>query len=438
MSIEILTILLFLSLMFLLTTGLQIVFVLGSVSIIFAYFLMGPNILGMVQSSMSKVMNMYTMLAIPLFVFMGSFLERSGVADDLYATMHKWIGSLKGGLAAGTVMICTLFAAMTGVSAAGVVTMGMIALPAMRKRNYDKNLSVGCIAAGGGLGQLIPPSTLMIVWALWAGESVGQMFIGGIIPGLILSSLYISYIFIRCGLHPEMGPPAPIEERTNWREKILSLRSVFLPLLIIIGVLGSIFAGIATPTEAAAVGSLLSMISTLIYRRFNWKNLSYALISTLRTTCMVTWIIAAGGLFASTFAAMGAQEFISTTVSGLGINRWFILIGMQVIYIVLGCLMEQGAIMMLTIPIFVPIVASLGFNTLWFGVLFIINMEMGLLTPPFGLNLFYIRGIVSEDISMMDIYRSVIPFICLQSIGLAICMIFPQTITFLPEMVFGH
>jgi tripartite ATP-independent transporter DctM subunit len=218
---------------------------------------------------------------------------------------------------------------------------------------------------------------------------------------------------------------------------MVSLRAVLLPLFIILGVLGSIFGGIATPTEAAAVGSLLSVISAAIYRRLTWSNLTIALTGTLKVTCMVTWLIAAGSLFASTFAAIGGQEFIMTTVSGLGVNRWFILIGMQVVYFILGCLMDAGAIMMLTIPIFVPIVGALGFNTLWFGVLFIVNMEMGFITPPFGVNLFYMKGVVPKNVSMIDIYRSVLPFIGLQAVGMVICMIFPQAMTFLPGLVFG-
>jgi len=337
----------------------------------------------------------------------------------------------------GTVIICTVFAAMTGVSAAGVVTMGLVALPVMVKRGYDKKLTVGSIAAGGGLGQLIPPSTIMIVWALWANESVGQMFIGGIIPGLILSALYISYIGVRCFRRPELGPPIPPEERTSWGKKFASLRAVLLPMLIIIGVLGSIFGGIATPTEAAAVGALFSLISAAIYRRLSWSNFTYALGGTLRVTGMVTWIIVAGACFAATFAAMGGQEFIMSTIGGLGVNRWVILIGMQIVYLILGCLMEAGAIMMLTIPIFVPLVEALGFSTLWFGVLFIVNMEMGFITPPFGVNLFYMRGVVPQDITMMDIYRSVLPFIVLQTVGLIICMLLPQTILLLPNLVFG-
>jgi tripartite ATP-independent transporter DctM subunit len=437
MSIELLTVLLFATMIVLLLTGLPIVFVLGSVSILFAYFIVGPGVLGLVASNMYRLMNIFSMLAIPLFLFMAGVLERSGVADDLYTMMHRWVGQIPGGLAIGTILICTIFAAMSGVSAAATVTMGLIALPAMFKRGYDKKLTIGCIAAGGGLGQLIPPSSMMIVWALWANESVGQMFIGGIIPGLILSALFITYIAIRCIRKPQLAPAIPREEMPSWKEKIISLKAVILPILIIVGVLGSIFGGIATPTEAAGVGALGSLISAAIYRRLSWANLRYALLSTLKVTCMVMWIMVAGAAFAATFTAIGGQEFIMSTIQGLGVNRWVILIGMQIIYLFLGCLMDANAIMMLSIPIFVPVVKALGFSSLWFGVLFIVNMEMGFLTPPFGVNLFYLRGVVPKEVTMMDIYRSVLPFILIQAVGLVICMVFPQTILYLPNLVFG-
>ena len=234
MSVELITILIFASLMLLLATGLPVVFALGSVSVIFAYFLLGPAFLGNFVLSMFRLMNINAMLAVPLFIFMGNILERSGVADDLYDMMNKWFGIIPGGLALGTIVICTIFAAMSGVSAAATVTMGLIALPAMLKRGYDKKLAVGCIMAGGGLGQLIPPSSQMIVWALWANESVGQMFIGGIIPGLILASLFFFYILIRCLLNRDMAPYDPKEDRATWGEKLVALKAVILPVLIIL------------------------------------------------------------------------------------------------------------------------------------------------------------------------------------------------------------
>jgi tripartite ATP-independent transporter DctM subunit len=437
MSIEVITILLFAAMLILLATGIPIVFAMGAVSIIFAFFLIGPDILGFIASGMFRLMNVYALLAGLLFIFMGAILERSGVADDLYHMMSGWFGGLPGGLAIGTVVICTIMAAMTGVSAAATVTMALIAFPAMFKRGYNTQMTLGCIAAAGGLGQLIPPSTMMIIWALWANESVGQMFIGGILPGLLLSALYIVYILIRCTIQPKMGPPIPLDQRMSWKDKLTALRAVIFPVLIIIGVLGSIFGGIATPTEAAAIGSLLSLISGLVYRRLNLSNLSSALRTTLQVTCMFLWIMVAGSCFSATFTAIGGQELIKHTLIGIGANRWIILIGMQIVYLILGCFMDGNAIMMLSVPVFIPVVAALGFNTLWFGILFVVNMELAFITPPFGANLFYIKAVAPKGVTMSIIYRSVAPFIGVQLVALALCVGFPQIILFLPNMVFG-
>jgi tripartite ATP-independent transporter DctM subunit len=352
--------------------------------------------------------------------------------------MYKWFGGIPGGLAIGTVIICTIFAAMSGVSAAGIVAMGLIALPAMLKRNYDKTIALGCVAAGGGLGQLIPPSSMMIVWALTAGESVGQMFMGGVIPGIILAIFYIIYIAIACRIKPSLGPALPPEERATWKERLFSLKGVILPIFLIIAVLGSLFSGIATPTEAAAVGALGAVICALIYRRFTWKNFIQSNMDTFKLVCMIGWIVAAGVAFGTVFAAVGGQRFIVDSLGALGVNRWVILIGIQVIYLFLGCLMDPWAIMILSIPIFVPLMHTLGFNTMWFGVLFIINMELGFLTPPFGPNLFYMKGIVPKNITTVDLYKSIVPFISLQVVALALCMAFPQIITYLPQLIIGR
>ncbi len=431
------TLILFVAMIIALLTGIPVVFGLGGVSVILTYFMLGAPGLGMAVSAIFGVMNNFGFLAVPLFVFMAAMLERSGVADDLYETMHKWFGAVPGGLAIGTIIICTIFAAMSGVSAAGIVTMGVIALPAMRKRKYDKYISIGCVAAGGGLGQLIPPSSLMIVWALQASESVGRMFLGGIIPGLILALLYIAYIFVKCLLHPQTGPRIPREERASWKEKLISLKAVILPVCLIIGVLGSLFGGITTPTEAAAIGALGSIICAAIYRRLSWGNLKEALYGSMKVVAFVCWIVSAGMFFGNLFAAIGGQTFILNSIQSLGVNRWVILIGIQILWLFLGCLMDPWAIMILSIPIFVPLMETLGFSTLWFGVLFIINMELGFLTPPFGPNLFYMKGIVPKDINIGDIYRAVVPFIALEAVGLALCMIFPETILFLPRLLMG-
>jgi tripartite ATP-independent transporter DctM subunit len=428
---------LFGSMFLVLLTGLPVVFGLGGISVILTYFMLGPPALGMAVSAMFGVMNNFGFLAVPLFLFMANILERSGVADDLYDMMHKWFGRVPGGLAIGTIIICTVFAAISGVSAAGIVTMGVIALPAMLKRGYDKYIAVGCIAAGGGLGQLIPPSSMMIVWALQAAESVGQMFLGGILPGIILAALYIAYILIRCIINPRLGPPISRDEKCGWREKFIALRAVILPFLLIVAVLGSLFFGITTPTEAASIGAIGSIICAAIYRKLSWENLREALYATVKVVAFVCWIVSAGMFFGNLFAAIGGQSFVLHSIQSLEVNRWVILIGIQLIWLFLGCLMDPWAIMVLSIPIFLPLIKSLGFSSLWFGIMFIINMELGFLTPPFGPNLFYLKGIVPPEINIVVIYRSVFPFIILEAIGLVLCAIFPETVLYLPRMMFG-
>lgn len=339
----------------------------------------------------------------------------------------------------GTIVICTLMAAMSGVSAAAVLTMGVIALPAMMKRGYDKSLAMGSITAGGALGQLIPPSILMVIYGGVAGVSVGKLFMGGLFPGLLLAGLFIVYIAIRSFFQKDIAPAMPEKERREitWNQKFVSLKSIILPALLIIGVLGSIFKGIATPTEAAAIGAGGSIICGLIYRRLNWNIIRAASLNTLKSTCMVMWIMMASSVFVSFYFSVGGDDFVKETLLGMEINRWFIIIGMQAVLFVLGCLLDPAGIVMLCTPLFLPIVITLGFDPLWFGVLFIVNLEMAYLTPPFGYNLFYLKSVVPEEVSMGDIYRSVLPFVLLQMIALIICMMFPQVILWLPGLTVG-
>jgi tripartite ATP-independent transporter DctM subunit len=266
---------------------------------------------------------------------------------------------------------------------------------------------------------------------------VGGLFLGGAVPGLILSALFIIYIGIRCFLQPELGPALSPEERISWKNKFVSLKGVILPVLLVTGVMGSIFAGIATPTEAAGVGAFGSLVCAAIYRRLNWANFTFALYGTLRLTCLILWLILGGTVFSSVYTAIGAQQFIVGIIQAMTINPWLIMIMMQMIWIFLGMLMDPGAILFITAPVYLPVITALGFDRLWFGVLWMVNMEMGFLTPPFGMNLFYMKSIVPKEISMGDIYRSIIPFVLLQLIGLIICMIFPQTILWLPKLVMG-
>lgn len=307
MSIEMITLLFFGSLLFFLVLGLPLAFVLGGVSVIFLYFTWGPDAFYMVASQIWSTMGNFTLVAIPLFVFMAMVLERTGVAKDLYRMMYLWWGGLRGGLAIGTLGICAIFAAMCGISGAAVVAMGTIALPSMLERGYDKRMVLGCINTGGGWGILIPPSILMILYSLITGVSVGQMFAAGVLPGILLMVLTCIYIIVRCYFQPHLAPALPKDERASWREKMLALRAVILPIIIVVVTLGSIIAGVTTPTEAAAVGVFGALVSALVYRKFSWELMRDASIRTFKLTGMIMWILFAAHAFSAAYQSIPAQ-----------------------------------------------------------------------------------------------------------------------------------
>lgn len=437
MSIELASVLMFAALVLALFSGLPLAFALGGLSLALSYFMWGPNSMLLVAVQTWDVMTSYFLVAIPLYIFMANMLQRSGIIEDLFSVMQMWFGPLRGGLAIGTVVICTLIAAMTGVVGAAVATMGILALPSMLGRRYDKRIALGAICAGGTLGILIPPSVVTIVYAVTAGVSIGKMFIGGIVPGLLLSSLFILYIAGRCWLRPELGPVPPKEERARhtWSAKLLALRSVILPVLLVVGVLGSIYAGIATPNEAAGVGCLGAIVSAVIYRRFTWESLKESVYATAKISAMILWITIGARCFISVFSAVGGDDLVRHFVTGLDVNRWVILIVIQLILVFLGLFLDEIGIILLCVPIFLPIVEALHFDPVWFGVLFLVNAQMDYITPPFGYTLFYLKGVAPAEVTMGDIYQSVIPFVLLQAFGLALCMVFPDLILWLPNLV---
>jgi tripartite ATP-independent transporter DctM subunit len=330
-----------------------------------------------------------------------------------------------------------IFAAMCGISGAATVSMGLIALPSMLERKYNKDIAIGCISAGGALGILIPPSVPMIVYGVFSGESIGALFASGVLPGILLGCLFIAYIAIRCYVQPALGPSLPKEERATWAEKLASLRAVILPLALVAGVLGSIFTGVTTPTEAAAIGALGALFCAAISRSLTWKIFKECCYGTVRLSCMVVWIIIGAAAFTSLYTAIGAIDFIKEVVAALPVSRYVILFGMQFILFILGMLMDPGGIIMICTPVFVPIIKGLGFDPVWFGLLFIVNMEMAYLTPPFGFNLFYMKSIVPKGITMGDIIHSIIPFVGLQALCLIICIIFPEIALWLPRKLIG-
>ena len=427
---EWLTVILFGSLVLLLLAGLPLVFAIGGIATFFIIFLWGPQALPVLANRTYMAMDMFLLVAVPMFIFMGAMLQRCGIAEDMYELMYHWMGGLRGGLAGGTVLICTLFAAMVGISGAATTSMGLIALPSMRKRGYKNDIAIGCITAGGSLGILIPPSVLMIILALTAKLSVGQLFIAGILPGMLLSGLFVGYILIRCYIQKDLGPAVPPDSRLPAAERFRLLRALLLPVGLIFAVMGSMFFGLATPSEASAIGALGAMIK----RTFNWKNFSSALFITLRLSTMVIWIVFAASAFTALYAVTGASSLVRSLITGIG-DPWMVIITMQLILLVLGMFFDPTGIVLLTAPLFFPIVTSLGFDPLWFAILFVINMELAFLTPPFGFNLFYMKAVVPKDVTMVDIYKSSTPFVLLMILGLGLCMTFPAIITWLPGLM---
>jgi tripartite ATP-independent transporter DctM subunit len=435
-SIEILTVLFFGSLVVFLMLGVPVVFVLGGISVIFLYFTWGPHAFYIVASRMWTTMNNFTLIAIPLYILMAMILERSGVAQRLYHMMHLWWGGIRGGLAIGTIFICAIFGAMVGISGAAVTAMGTIALPAMLKRGYDKELVLGAINTGGGWGVLLPPSILMVLYSLITGVSVGQLFAAGVGPGILLIIMAAIYIAVRCHLQPHLGPPLPPEERGDWSEKLAALRAVILPILIVFFVLGSIFAGLATPTEAAAIGVFGALMTSFVNRQFSWSMLGEASLRTFRLTAMIMWILFAAHAFSTAYTAMGAQSFITELMNYVPGGKWGALIAIMVILFLLAMVLDPVGIMLITLPVFMPLVAMHGFDPIWFGILFIIMMEIGYMTPPFGFNLFYLKGVAPPDVTMGDIYRSIVPYTIVELVGLAIIIMFPAIALWLPSMLF--
>ncbi|MDD4859322.1 MAG: TRAP transporter large permease subunit [Dehalococcoidales bacterium] len=437
MTITVLTIILFGLMVLLLALGLPVAFAMGGAAVMFGIATRGFDSLFLMFVAVLTNIKTIILIAIPMFILMGNILEVSGLAEDLFKFAQNWLGRIRGGLAIAAVIVCTIFAACTGVSAAATVTMGLIALPAMLRRGYNARLAMGCIMGGGALGILIPPSVSFVLYGFMAQESVGRLFAGGIIPGFILSSLFIAYVMVVCYVNPKMGPALPKELRVSWSEKFASVKSIILPAMLVVFVLGSIFSGFATPTEASAVGAAGAVICALIYRRFTWKSMMDALSRSLSLTAMVMWIVVGATAFTTIFTRAGAMELIKNGLMNLEIPPIMIILIMQLVLFILGMFMDVSGIILLCTPLFVPVVKALGFSTVWFGVLFIINMEMGFLSPPYGINLFYMRGVATREITMTDIYMAALPFIVIQAIALFLTLFIPGLATWIPNMIFG-
>ena len=438
MSIEWITVLMIVSFITVLGAGLPLAFATGAVAVIFAVALFGPQSLSLVVSRIFTLMGNYVLVAVPLFIFMACVLERAGVAEDLFRAVHVWSGRVRGGLAVAVIISCAIMAAMVGVIGAEVVTMGVVALPAMLSRKYDKDIALGSICAGGGLATLIPPSVVLIMYGLTAGVSVGRLYMAGVVPGLILAGLFITYIATRCFLQPELAPAASAEERSiPLTAKLALLKGLILPGLVAFGVLGSLYLGLATPSEAAGVGALGALISAAVHGRLTWPNIVGAVRDTTKVTCMLYWLFFGASALIGVYTLAGGTSFMKQTITALPVGPWGIVLLMQIVWIILGSLIDWIGILLLTAPIFVPIVESLGFDTVWFGVLFCMNMQISYLSPPFGPAVFYLKGVTPPDITIGDIFHSIWPFMALQIVGLALVMTFPQLALWLPNTMIG-
>ena len=423
----------FSALVLLMLTGAGLAFVLGAIAFLATIAVWGPAALIVTVLNAFETMGSESLMAIPLYILMASVLQKSGIIEALYRAMELWFARVSGGLAIGTIVICTIMAAMTGVVGAAVAAMGILALPSMLARRYDEPLALGAICAGGTLGILIPPSVVTIVYAITAQVSIGRMFIACIVPGLILASCYALYVFVRTWLNPALAP-APTEGRAPaLREKLAALRSLILPAVVIASVLGTIYAGLATPTEAAAVGVLGAVASAAIAGGLRPAMLSEAATDTLRVTAMILWITIAAQAFISVFVATGGADGLLGFVEGLEAQRHVVLAGMLGVLILLGLFLDEIGIILLCVPVFAPIVAGLGFDPLWFGVLFMVTAQMAYITPPFGYTLFYLKGVLPPGIGLGQVYRGVVPFFLIQLAVLALFVAFPGIVTWLPD-----
>lgn len=442
MSPDFIAVMMFVLLLFAVFLGHPLATTLGGLGLLFGYIGYGGDISGInfiIASKTYGLMENYVLVAIPLFIMMAQFLDKSGVADELFDAMYIVFGPVRGGLALATTIVATLFAATTGIVGASVVSMGLLAAPSMVKKGYDKKLVAGTVIAGGTLGILIPPSIMLVVMGGLVGISVGKLFLAAFIPGFLLSGLYLIYIFVYSLIKPEVGPPLPKEERVHsLKYKIkLTAKSMLPTLFLIFAVLGTIAFGIATPTEAAGLGCLGAMILAAVNKRFNFKLMVDAGAATIKITCMVMLIFVGANLYTSVFMGLGGGETFTKIIFSISENRWVILAVMMMILFVLGMFVDWLGILLLAMPIFLPIVDKLGFDQLWFTMLVAVNLQMSFLTPPFGYSLFYYRGIAPAGTDLKDIYKGIIPFVILQLIGLIICIIFPSLITYLPNLIMG-
>ncbi|MDX1541971.1 MAG: TRAP transporter large permease subunit, partial [Geminicoccaceae bacterium] len=411
MGIETITVLMVATLLGLLVIGVPMVFALGITAVGFAYAFFGWNALQLITSRIYGFVNVYVLIAVPMFLLMATIMDRSGVARDLYTAISVWSGRLPGGVAVMTLVAAVFMAATTGIIGGEIILLGLVALPQMLRLGYDKNIAIGTICAGGSLGTMIPPSIVLIFYGLTAGVSIGDLFIAVILPGLLLAGLYMAYILIRCALNPGLGPPPPPDQLDlSLGDRLRLLKGIVLPMAIAFGVLGAIYAGIAAVAEAAAVGVAGVIIAAWIRGELTWSMLKDCLEQTMTTCGLLLWLTFSATALIGVYNLLGGIRFIQGAMTGLPFEPLVIVLLMMAVLIVLGLFMDWVGILLLTMPIFVPIIERLGYDPVWFGILFCMNMQISYLSPPFGPAAFYLKGVAPPEISLQDIYRALWPF----------------------------
>ena len=438
MSIGLLTILLFVAVLLVFAMGAPVGFALGGVAMLFGLLTWGAQSFNIIPPTAMNGISSFILLALPLFIFMGQILLNSGLGEAMFHAIHVLMGRIRGGLAIGVIVVCSIMGAMVGIIGAGIMTAGAVAIPPMLSRGYNKHLALGSVMAGGGMGILIPPSIPMIVFASVTNTSIGKMFAGGIIPGLIMAGMFMLYIGARCYIQPEMGPVLQrSEDKARGREILIAVRDAGLAFGLIFLVLGSILSGAATPTEAAAIGSVGAILIAVLYRRFTWQVLKKASIGSMRLTTICVWILIGATVFSNFHMLMGAGRLLRSMTLEMGLGPMGVIILMQLSMLVMGFIMDEFIIVLICAPLYTPIAVSLGFDPIWFGILMILNMEIAIQTPPYGFALFYLKGVAPPDITMMDIYKSIGPFLTIKFLVLMLCMALPDIITWLPNLLFN-
>jgi len=425
----------FVTMLAMMFTGQRVFGAIGFVSAGAALLLWGDGAIEMPYMAAWKLFKWYPMLTLPLFIYMGFMISESGIANDLYKMFHVYFGGVRGGLAIGTMGMMVAISAMNGLSVAGMAIGATIALPEMLRRNYDKRMITGVVQAGSSLGILIPPSVVLVLYGMIARQPVSKLWLAGIFPGLFMATLFILYIYIRCRLQPELGPVLSKEERNiPLKEKIKLLRAGIIPFVIFFCMTGLFLMGIASLVECSAVGALLATLAAIFKKKLNKKVLEATVRKTLGVSCMFMWIILAALCFGAVFDGIGAVKAIEHLfIERWNLTPWGVLIMMQLSYILMGMFLDDTAMLVIVAPLYVPLIISLGFDPIWYGVLYTITCQIAYMTPPFGYNLFLMRAMAPKEISLADIYRSIIPFVLVMCLGLAVVMAFPGMATWLPE-----